>query len=147
MWGSKVWSKSKWYSNSYFLFDPKASVIRKSNFEIRQELLRHLFPLNFQQIEEDDLVRSLNRFHVNESTQWEDKDFVSTEIMMPAPNETLSKRSKNQRLNYSEKLYIYREFKSKRKIKEEILFNTSISSSTFSRIIKTFERSLKYIAD
>ena len=63
--------------------------------------------------------------------------------MMPAPIETLSKRSKIQRLNYSEKLYIYREFKSKRKTKDEILLNTSISSSTFSRIIKTFDRNLK----
>ena len=51
------------------IFDPKASMNRKSNLEVRQELLQILFPLSFQQIEEDDLVRSMNRFHVHEGTQ------------------------------------------------------------------------------
>ena len=59
---------------------------------------------------------------------------------MPEPSETLSLRHKYQRLSYREKLYIFREFKSKRKTKEEILIQTSISPSTFSIIIKTFER-------
>ena len=51
------------------IFDPKASMNGKSNLEVRQELLQILFPLSFQQIEEDDLVRSMNRFHVHEGTQ------------------------------------------------------------------------------
>ena len=50
------------------IFDPKAPMNGKSNLEVRQELLQILFPLSFQQIE-DDLARSMNRFHVHEGNQ------------------------------------------------------------------------------
>ena len=51
------------------IFDLKASMNGKSSLEVRQEKLQFLGPLSFQQIEEDDLVRSLYRFHVHEGTQ------------------------------------------------------------------------------